>query len=397
MKEKAITLELDPEGFYLLNSLGKASSITSLKSDLKKTFHRSFLNSEIKEILNCFSREGFINKSNFSKLRHKDARKTAFISKAALSAPETVHLSITGQCNLNCPFCYGKNQDADLTTTQLLALIDELSSLKVFQLAIGGGEPFLRKDIFEIIDYCQQKGIVANITTNGTLNLKEIAPKIKNKVGQVNLSYNECVNPERIKNSLNVLIQNNIKVGINLLVTKSLLLKLDKILPALLKYKITAITILRPKPGQNREWHHQNKLTKEELLKLKKILDQYHQINVDCSLVCLMWGIPKSKLQEKAVYGCVAGIRFCTIKNNGDVFPCSFFNSEEFLAGNILTSSFKSIWRNAETFKKFREISPNIKGNCGSCAIKEHCWGCRRIAWEAGSLYEEEKECPGVI
>ena len=67
-----------------------------------------------------------------------------------------------GQCNLNCAFCYGKSKANDLSTTQIFNLIDELSSMKVFQLAIGGGEPFLRKDISEVINYCQQKNIIAN-------------------------------------------------------------------------------------------------------------------------------------------------------------------------------------------------------------------------------------------
>jgi len=91
----------------------------------------------------------------------------------------------------------------------------------------------------------------------------------------------------------------------------------------------------------------------------------------------------------------VAGVRFCTIKNNGDVYPCSFFNTKEFLAGNILTSDFKSIWLRAEIFKKFREMNNKIKGKCSSCEIRDHCQGCRMIVLEsAGNFYGTEEECP---
>lgn len=400
-KKKALTLELDSEAFYLLHILKQCLSLTEIKQCLTKKFHRVFDDFELNSMLKYYCQEGFVKISESPKQTEngflKKSTQNIFETNGSLSAPETVHLSITGKCNLNCPFCYGKNKTKDLSTEQVFRLIDELSILKVFQLAIGGGEPFLRKDIFKVIDYCQQKNIVVNITSNGTLITEEIARKIRNKIGQINLSYNESISKKGTKEferALKILLKNKVNVGINLLITKGILLNLDKIIKELLRYKIAKIVVLRPKPGNNKKWFEKNKLTKKELLKLKGTLNKYSKINVDCSLTCLMQGIPKQELTKEAIYGCVAGARFCTIKNNGDVFPCSFFSFKDFLAGNILTSEFKGIWLKAEIFKKFRDMNNKIKGECGSCEIRDNCKGCRRIALESiQDFYGEEKEC----
>lgn len=396
--KRAITLELDKEAFYLLSILKNPSTLDSLKVQLCKKFSRDFSDSKINQILDTFIQQEFIESKRATQSIEKV--KIFLVNDGltkTLSAPETVHLSITGRCNLNCRFCYSKSKTDDLSTAEIFSLIDELSSMGVFQLAIGGGEPFLRKDIFDIVDYCKQKNVVANITSNGSLITDDICRKIRNKVGQVNISYNEAFAANKFKNAISILFTNNIRTGVNLLVTKKVLTDLDNIVKRLLNENIVKIIILRPKPCDNKDWYKENRLKKKELFELKYILDKYNnnRINVDCSLTCLMHDIPKQELKEKAVYGCVAGIRFCTIKNNGDVFPCSFFNTKKFLAGKILSYGFKTIWQKSERFKKFRKMNNHIGGYCSSCEIRDYCKGCRRIVLESEkNFYSEEIECP---
>ncbi len=401
-RKRALTIELDDEAFYLLSILGNPSTTKNLKAQLRRKFSRQFSDAEIKSILDTFMHQDLIRSVHARQSIQDIEKVNDFLENNSipktLSAPETVHLSITGRCNLNCPFCYGKSKTDDLSTTEIFNLIDELSSMGVFQLAIGGGEPFLRADIFKIVDYCQQKNIVANITSNGILITDDVAQKIRNKVGQVNISYNEAVAAKRFKSALRILLKHNITTGVNLLVTKDILFDLAKIIKELLKYKIAKIVILRPKPCSNKKWYKENKLKKKELLELKIILDKYSKrINVDCSLTCLMHNIPEQELRKNAVYGCVAGMRFCTIKNNGDVFPCSFFNTQNFLAGNIRISNFKTIWHGSEIFEKFRKMNNKIGGHCKSCGIRNYCKGCRRIVLEAEKdFYSCERECPKI-
>lgn len=81
--------------------------------------------------------------------------------------------------------------DEELTTHQIFDLIDQLASVKVFQLAIGGGEPLLRKDIFKILAHSAKRGIVTNLTTNGSLTTQNTAKHLFNlSIGQINISLN---------------------------------------------------------------------------------------------------------------------------------------------------------------------------------------------------------------
>ena len=88
-------------------------------------------------------------------------------------APLSLFISITSRCNLACRHCavYSDNltYGPDLTTSQWLSFIDQIAHLMVFRVKISGGEPFVREDIFDILDRLSQKSIRVSINTNAAL------------------------------------------------------------------------------------------------------------------------------------------------------------------------------------------------------------------------------------
>src|SRR2546423_15661162 len=88
-----------------------------------------------------------------------------------LQFPLSVYWNITSICNLRCDHCLsrsGKKLPGELTHSEAMDLLDELIDNKVFYLYIAGGEPLLRKDIFEIIERAREHGISVSMATNGT-------------------------------------------------------------------------------------------------------------------------------------------------------------------------------------------------------------------------------------
>ncbi len=93
-------------------------------------------------------------------------------SVTVMPSPRSVQISITGACNLKCRYCFYTNEMAalaDLPTSEWLRFFEELGRLGVMDVTLSGGEPFARRDLFELID-----GIAANrmryaILSNGTL------------------------------------------------------------------------------------------------------------------------------------------------------------------------------------------------------------------------------------
>lgn len=99
-----------------------------------------------------------------------------------LKAPILVTFDVTTCCNLRCKYCYvraGQKLLQELTTEQIKSVIDELAALGVFWISISGGEPLIRDDICEIVQYCVAKGFSTSITTNGTLLTAELASKLR--------------------------------------------------------------------------------------------------------------------------------------------------------------------------------------------------------------------------
>lgn len=93
----------------------------------------------------------------------------SFIS---MVTPLKVFWDITNECNARCIHCFtdaGVQSLNELTTEQVLVIIDQLYELGIMSLAFSGGEPFVRRDMIQIIKYATEKGFIVSITTNGSL------------------------------------------------------------------------------------------------------------------------------------------------------------------------------------------------------------------------------------
>lgn len=95
----------------------------------------------------------------------------------------SIHWSVTGRCNLRCRHCYISAPDykyKDMSTTECLKIIEQMDAAGVPAVSITGGEPFLRDDIWNILNAFSQKGIaVTHIYTNGMLLTEQMAERIR--------------------------------------------------------------------------------------------------------------------------------------------------------------------------------------------------------------------------
>lgn len=93
-------------------------------------------------------------------------------------------LYLTDSCNMKCSFCGSWNQNGvsnDLHIDTIKEYIDTIHRNGYRYLSLSGGEPFLYKHLYEVIDYANQKGFLINVTTNGLLIDKEYIAFVKNK------------------------------------------------------------------------------------------------------------------------------------------------------------------------------------------------------------------------
>ncbi|MDO8944743.1 MAG: radical SAM protein, partial [Desulfobacterales bacterium] len=103
--------------------------------------------------------------------------------RAASERKPIVVWNITRRCNLNCIHCRASSgmtsHDTDFTTEEAKTLLDDIAEVSTPVMVLSGGEPLLRKDLFEIAKYGTGKGFRMCIATNGTLVTDDIVGKMK--------------------------------------------------------------------------------------------------------------------------------------------------------------------------------------------------------------------------
>ena len=102
--------------------------------------------------------------------------------KAPNNYHKSLHWSITGDCNLKCRHCYLSAPDkkySDLDFAQITDLVNQMYDAGIMEVSITGGEPFLRKDLWQILSLFVDKKIrVTQIYTNGLLVTDAVLEKL---------------------------------------------------------------------------------------------------------------------------------------------------------------------------------------------------------------------------
>lgn len=166
---------------------------------------------------------------------------------------KSIHLEITGKCNIACKYCYNaqfnnkKKIEEELTTADVKRLIREASDMGCRSFTFSGGEPFTRNDIFEILDACAGKQV--NFLTNAKLLMPEFIDKLTNypQINEIKISLDGFEGHDYVRygsNSADVIksIQNlkkhGIKVVINTEVTEINVKEMPKLYQTLKELKV---------------------------------------------------------------------------------------------------------------------------------------------------------------
>ncbi|MGQ9712283.1 MAG: radical SAM protein [Desulfotomaculales bacterium] len=100
-----------------------------------------------------------------------------------IQGPLVVTIELTNECNLKCRHCYasaGEKLDNELSLDEIKQLLGEISQLGTMEVEFSGGEPLLRPDLFEMIEYAEGLDFSVVLITNGTLVDREVASTLGN-------------------------------------------------------------------------------------------------------------------------------------------------------------------------------------------------------------------------
>jgi radical SAM protein with 4Fe4S-binding SPASM domain len=311
-----------------------------------------------------------------------------------LAAPVIAFVEVTNLCNLRCKHCYassGYRRPNELTTPEILGLLDELADMGTLQVFLTGGELFAHRDAVEIVKHARSKPFHTQIFTNGLLLTDEKLAALPPGTS-FNISF-DTADPERT-------VRGRMDYP-----------RLRWCFEAMKRHGHvfrTAVSVHRdnlPDVLETFEWcarHGYPRPQWQEIEPLGRALkhpemflraDQVEEALQVYRDSMLFYTAPEADGTPVSGDGVMAEMHavdtvkfavrlenatgqekcarsFAYVRSNGDVFPCSnCMSADMFAGGNIREAGFGDVWRHG--FDEFREISFDDFHVCDTCPVKK--------------------------
>lgn len=405
-RRTAEMIELDCEGLHTLERILQGKRLWDLKSwrFFQYLWAKGFL-----------QKKQFLNKADL--LQVQSVHQISTQRKSPLRSrytPEVLQISLTDACQQSCSGCFFSNSDPNtpnryMSPATFERVLTEATEQEVFQIAFGGGEPFMHPKLIDYVERTTKAGIVANITSNGALFTSSHAQALKKAgLGQIQFSLNgadtqthEKTRPHyaKVQEAIRIAQHHQLRWGINILVTKEHLKYKAQALQAILKFAqdhgAAMVNLIRPKAAQDdSQWLATHQPSAFENEQLKQLLSKWQRkaffaLMTDTSYTFLRDGKPE-QLLAAGVNGCSAGRRMLSVQVNGAYSPCSHLpqSMQE-------TGALSEIWQKSVHLDAFRGLEETIQGACQTCELKKVCRGCRAVVLSEGrSFFGEDRQCP---
>lgn len=331
-------------------------------------------------------------------------------------SPMKVEIEITNRCNQHCDYCSfyssGSEVDRELTTEEWLTVFDELDRAKVMSVTLSGGEPFMRRDLPELIRGMKERRLRFNILSNGTLFredwIRQIAETNRCNGIQVSIDgHNASVhdwhrgrgNFDKAVQGIRLLQKYKIPVHVRCTINRHNYSHLPSIAHFLLEeLQLSSFSTNEVSfAGLVRENSEELCLGISEKVEamdlLAKLTIQYPeriQANAGPLANARVWSElerekqpdVKADTSSNTLTGCGCIFNQLAIRADGTIVPCSLLDLP---LGNVKTDRIDYIFANHQEIIRLRErrqIELNRFAECRLCEFKENCTGgCPAMAY----------------
>lgn len=318
---------------------------------------------------------------------------------------------ITNYCNLRCRHCYqddfSKDEDLDIRAVKgIIKTIGETLADRRIYINLTGGEPFLRKDLFDILEALETYPQIHeyNIITNAlplnrkmverleTLrHLKQLKISLECSDSELNDSIRGRGSFRKILGNLDMLKELSSK-------TKVLMYTLGrynyKKVLEMMEFSRTAgadaVILERFVPMGHGQGLKDSYLKAEEWRSVVGALIRFAGLDATEEELLAYKAFYVELKDLRSVHGalCNLGDESMALMPNADVFPCRRLPVR---IGNVLNDDFNDILLRLRLLRE--SLDKEVKGKCGACAV-EHCHGCRAIAYAlSADMYAEDPQC----
>ena len=327
--------------------------------------------------------------------------------KHGLAAPICLTWELTYACNLSCVHCLsgsGRRDPAELSTAECAAVIDELERMQVFYVNIGGGEPTVRPDFWQLVDYATAHHVGVKFSTNGVKITPQVARRLTGSdyidvqisLDGATAEVNDAVRGRGSFELATRAMRNLANAGfagfkISVVMTRQNVSQLDAFQALADSFGAQLrITRLRPSGRGADVWDELHPTADQQRELYDWLVGHGERVLTGDSFFHLAGygkGLPGLNM-------CGAGRVVCLIDPVGDVYACPFAIHDAFLAGNVRSpGGFAEVWRGSPLFCELRK--PQSSGACTSCSAYDACQGgCMAAKFFTGLLLDgPDPEC----
>ena len=314
----------------------------------------------------------------------------------------SLFIELTGKCNENCRHCGSNCGDYEeqnpLSTQEIMDFLDQIKrdfDISKLRLCITGGEPLLRKDFFEIMNYAHSQGFIWGMTSNGTLIDDEVAEKLY-LAGMRTISisldglkeYHEWFRRrrgsyDRTVRGIRALVDhgNFMHIQVTTVVTHRNIGDLEAMYEEFSALGIRSWRVINIEPiGRAKEQPDLLLSAKEYKHLFAFIRKMRFKGKMEVSYGCSHYLGPEYEREVRKWYFlCNAGVYVGSVMYNGDITAClDIERRPELVQGNIRKDRFKTVWENKfEIYRTdFRKTGP-----CRNCEHYRFCAGDAYHSW----------------
>ncbi|MFL6293825.1 MAG: radical SAM protein [Thermoanaerobaculia bacterium] len=313
----------------------------------------------------------------------------------------------TDACNARCLHCSSNSfcrSPDELTTAEVFRLFEELAEAGVVDLAVSGGEPLLRKDLFEILRHAAALGLSMGVGSNGTTLTESSAARFAELgIGryQVSLDGLEASHDtlrcwpglfRRVLKTVEMASRAGLRTHVCCTINRLNFQELEGFAELVAGLPVQRINFSRYVPTgrgtddldlTEAEWHRVIRLCVELKERYRGRLGIVSHLAQQILVDPEVEGMP-------GFIGCQAGIGQGCVTANGTVQPCVLLPVP---VGNVRERPFGEIWRTSPVIRAL-QAREHLGGACGSCVFKSRCGGCRAVALaRTGDYLAADERC----
>ncbi|MEU4225873.1 StsB family radical SAM/SPASM domain sactipeptide maturase [Nonomuraea sp. NPDC026600] len=305
------------------------------------------------------------------------------------------YYAITDGCNLRCPYCYASSEKClpgELNTEESLSLVSQIADFGASTVVFTGGEPMLRKDLFQIVEHANQSGLRSNIITNATMiRTPAMARRFAELFNAVTVSVDggtaETHDRTRGEGSfakthraLRLLNDVGVTPMINHIVTSENVEELENFASFMEGIEVDSIRLMYHNNlgrGESDEYDFgwEDHLRIQQLTWTSPVAGK------------LLPDGPKTLQLCSVKANCGMGGNEIYINSLGDVYPCKLVTGRSHLAGNVRRQPLAEIFGSPVLYdmRTSSVFGGDYHADCARCYIKSSCGGGCRAAHMAES------------